>query len=365
MGTRGMTAAKAHSDVGCGINPQPERQRERAHPQRPQLAQAVHDRAQQHAPHHEREDADVGEDRPDRRRVELELRAEIERQHRRLRRERQHADPVDPEQPRERRARMADRGPRRVPHRPPHRCRALELHPRLRQPAPGEPDVEQAERGRHQTRRRLAQVRGERADHRPERHPRGGRGGEPAQRLRPLARRHGVGHVGLRHRRGAAARALNEAGEEQQPETLREPEHDVGDRRRGEPDQQRGPAPVAVGDPPPDRRRDELGDGERRDEKPDDLRRGLELEGIERQQREHDHEADHVHEVDRDENGEPAEAAFLRRRHPALPPRPCPPEPSANTAALTSISTTPYAAATPTSACRRLERISSEIGRVS
>ena len=47
------------------------------------------------------------------------------------------------------------------------------------------------------------------------------------------------------------------------------------------------------------------------------------------------------------------------------PPRPCPPDASAKTAALTSISTTPYAAATPTSACRRLDRISSEIGRVS
>ena len=46
-------------------------------------------------------------------------------------------------------------------------------------------------------------------------------------------------------------------------------------------------------------------------------------------------------------------------RSPRVPPR------SAKTAALTSISTTPYAAATPTSDCRRLDRISSETGRVS
>ena len=90
----------------------------------------------------------------------------------------------------------------------------------------------------------------------------------------------------------------------------------------------------------------------------------VQLEGIEGEQWEHDHEADHVHEVHPDEHGEPAELAGRaqrRLRHPPLPWS----APRANTAALTAISTTPYAAATPTSDCRRLDRISSEMGRVS
>ena len=42
----------------------------------------------------------------------------------------------------------------------------------------------------------------------------------------------GVGHVGLRHAGGAAAGALHDAGEEEQPDRVGQPEHHVGDRRR-------------------------------------------------------------------------------------------------------------------------------------
>ena len=61
---------------------------------------------------------------------------------------------------------------------------------------------------------------------------------------------------------------------------------------------------------------------------------------VERQQRQDDHEPDGVDETDEDQDREPAEpgaVAVRRRRHPALPRS----APIANTAALTSISTTP------------------------
>jgi hypothetical protein len=229
-----------------------------------------------------------------------------------------------------------------------------------------EGDVHQAERGRHQTGRRFAQVRREGSDHRPEGDA-GGRGrGEPAQRFGPFPGRHRIGHIGLSDAGGAAARALDQPGKEKKPETLREPEDDVRERRSGEPDEEGGPTAVAIRHPAPERRGDQLGDRERRDQETDDLGGCVKIERVEGQQREHDHETDHVHEVDRDEDRQPAEAATaVRRRHPVFPPRPCPPDTSAKTTALTSISTTPYAAATPTSACRRLDRISREIGRVS
>ncbi len=60
----------------------------------------------------------------------------------------------------------------------------------------------------------------------------------------------------------------------------------------------------------------------RGDELPDDLGGRVQLEGVEGEQREHDHEADHVHEVHPDEHGEPAELpgrAQRRLRHPPLP----------------------------------------------
>ena len=99
IGTRGMTAARAQSSW-ARIQQQPDAQKQGPDPHGPALAQPVHDRAQQHAPHHQREHADVGEDRPDRLLVEPELAPEIQRQHRGHGGERHHPDPVDPDQPR-------------------------------------------------------------------------------------------------------------------------------------------------------------------------------------------------------------------------------------------------------------------------
>ena len=259
---------------------------------------------------------------------------------------------------------MADRDPRRVPHWTSRPWRPVVLRPRLGEQSPGEEHVRQAQRRRREARHLPAEVRGEGADRRAERDARRGGRGEPAERLGPLRRGRRVGHVGLGDTGRAAAGALHQPHEEEQPEGIREREYAVSDGGRGEPDEQRRPAPIPVRDPPPEGRGHQLSDGEGGDQGADHLGRTLQLEGVERQQREHDHEADHVHEVHRDQYREAAETS-CRRRHPGVPPRPCPPEPSANTAPLTSMSTTPYAAATPTSACRRLERISSEIGRVS
>src|SRR5688500_13498231 len=48
------------------------------------------------------------------------------------------------------------------------------------------------------------------------------------------------------------ARALNDARHEEEPERVRVCEDDVRDRRRGESDDERGLAPIAVGNAPPE-----------------------------------------------------------------------------------------------------------------
>ena len=54
---------------------------------------------------------------------------------------------------------------------------------------------------------------------------------------------------------------------------------------------------------------------------PDCLGRRVQLEGVERQQRQYDHEADHVHEIHGDEYREPAKLSGSDwPRSPAAPP---------------------------------------------
>ncbi len=255
---------------------------------------------------------------------------------------------------------MANDVPQR-PHDLPHRCRPGDRrvvravgrpgdHPGLGQPSPGERDVDQDQRRSGQSRPLWAPEHvGIRSDDRADAHAEAGGRRQPPQGFGPLVRRHRVGDIGLRHAGGAAAEALNEPAGEEQPQAGGEAEDQV--RRGGgrETDQQdRSPA-VAVGDPPPERRGEELRHRERAHERPDEARRGPEPHGEERQQRGHDHQTDHVHEANRDERDQP-----LHR----LAPNP-------STMALTTIKTTPNAAATPISETRRLDMISIEIGRLS
>ncbi len=75
----------------------------------------------------------------------------------------------------------------------------------------------------------------------------------------------------------------------------------------------------------------------------------LEVERVERHQRCDEHQPHHVDEADGHQDPEP----FHRRA------------PTPSTTALTSIRTTPNAAATPVSESRKLDRISMDTGRVS
>src|SRR5438105_12521780 len=119
--------------------------------------------------------------------------------------------------------------------------------------------------------------------------------------------------------------------------------------RRSESYEKRRTSAVAIGDAPPYGRRNELRYRERRCQEPDGRGTRVQLEGVQREQRQDQREPDHVHERDRHEHGHPSHR---------LAPRP-------STSALASMSMTPNAAATPSSEMRRLAMISMEMGRLS
>ena len=64
IGTSGMTTARAQRVCGIGYSRSPRSEKQGAQPHGPALAQPIHDGAEQQAPHHQREDPDVREDRP-------------------------------------------------------------------------------------------------------------------------------------------------------------------------------------------------------------------------------------------------------------------------------------------------------------
>ena len=198
------------------------------------------------------------------------------------------------------------------------------------------------------------------ADHHPER--RGGR--QPAERARAAGGRDGVRHIGLGHACGAAAGALDDAGEKQQPHALGQAEDHVRGGRGGEADQQRRTPAVVIGDPAPQRRRHQLRDGKGGDDPADRPRARLQVQRVEREQRQHHREADHVHAIGGDEREQAMEVP-ARGLGGGTHPRASRRAPRAKTTALASIRKTPLAAATPTSPWRRLARISREMGRVS
>ena len=92
---------------------------------------------------------------------------------------------------------------------------------------------------------------------------------------------------------------------QEQPQAVGEREQEVGERRREEPDEEQAPAADPVGEPSPDRGRHELRDGKRRDDEGDPARRGSQFLGVEREQREDDPEAHHVHHHRPEQDAEP------------------------------------------------------------
>jgi hypothetical protein len=142
---------------------------------------------------------------------------------------------------------MPQRHPRRVPDGPRGLCHGGRGRlPRLGEPPPCKNDVDHTEYGGNQTRGGLPEMCRGGSDRRAYHDAgRGGRG-QPAECTRPIAGGHSVGHIGLSHSSCAAAGALNNAGEVEQPHAVGQAEHHVGQSRGAESDQQRGPAPVPV-----------------------------------------------------------------------------------------------------------------------
>ena len=239
-------------------------------------------------------------------------------------------------------------------HHPAHRAARHRLSgrrrraPRLGQPEEAEGDVGNAEPRRDEPGGRRAQRRGERADRRADHHPRRGRRGEPAERLGALLRRHRVADVGLDHPGGPGPRPLDQArDEEHREERARRQqrrgalgagrrEEQVGEGRDHEPAEDGRTAADAVGEPAPERRGRQLRHRERRDHQPDDDGVGAEAGGVERQQRQHDEEAQHVHETGGHEEREAPE-----RRAVAHPGSPCSRPKSRNATAEAAASNTP------------------------
>jgi len=219
----------------------------------------------------------------------------------------------------------------------------------LRQPLPREDEIRRTQRCSHEPRCRLAGAGCERSHHGPDHHTEARRRREPAQGLGPVVRNHRVGHVRLGDAGRPAAQALDETRHEQQPQRPGEPEDQVRQSRCGQPREQGWPPTVAVGHPPPHRRGNELRDGKGCGHQADRRRAGMEVERIQRQQRQDEGEPDHVDERDSHQH-----------RHPLHRLAPSP-----STTALTTIRITPNAAATPSSETRRLDMISMEIGRLS
>ena len=183
---------------------------------------------------------------------------------------------------------------------------------RFRQPSPGGQDVERAEDGGGEARARRAEVLdGERPEGGADHHARVGGGADPAERLGPLVGRHGVADVGLDDAGGAAAGPLEQAEGEEQEDRVGEPEEGEGHGRRGQPHQQRRPPAVAVREAPPEGRREELRQGERRQDHGDHERPRAHAGGVERQQRRDEEESDHVHEDDGHEDPELFQRAGL------------------------------------------------------
>ena len=144
--------------VGSGYSTSPSTSSRVPDPHGPALADPVHDRAEQHAPHHEGEHADVGEDRPMVVSSSPNSAPEIQRQHRGHGGEREHPDAVDPEQPRDPVAGMPDHHPGGMPDRAAVAARRPSW-PRLRDSGSqlqAKITLIEAERRRDEPRRRLA-----------------------------------------------------------------------------------------------------------------------------------------------------------------------------------------------------------------
>ena len=274
------------------------------------LAQPPDHRPQDQGPHEQRHAADVGVEPADGRLGDAEDALEVEGDDAVHGHEGHHAEGVDPDQG----AHRAGGAGGDVEHRGSGGAgRGLSarlpaaLGQRLGQPDHAEEEVEDAEARRQVAGPDPAQGLGQGADGRAHHDAGAGGHGEPAQRLGPVLARHRVAQVGLHHAHGAGAAALDQPGDEQQPDGGGRLEDDVGRRGDEQATEDHGPPAVAVRQPAPERRRRHLAEGEGGDEDSHHGRVAAQLLGVERQQRQDDEEADHVHEDREHEHPEPAD----------------------------------------------------------
>jgi hypothetical protein len=96
------------------------------------------------------------------------------------------------------------------------------------------------------------------------------------------------------------------------PQRIRHAEPEIRGDRAGKADEEDRLAAEPVGEPAPNRRGEELGEGIARHHRRHFQRRGVEVEGVVRQQRDHDPEADQVNEHDEEEDGHAERRSIAR-----------------------------------------------------
>ena len=137
--------------------------------------------------------------------------------------------------------------------------------------------------------------------HGPEHEADAERHADHAERLRAILRRGVVGDVGLRGRQVAGGEAVEDAADEHHPQRRRVAEHEEADARAGLADEQQRLAAVPIAELADDRRRDQRAHRvDRHDRRRDQLRRAEPL-GVEREQRDHDREPEHIDEDDQED----------------------------------------------------------------
>ena len=144
---------------------------------------------------------------------------------------------------------------------------------RFAQESPREINVDETEARRSEAWSAAAELEGGTADCRADRNADVGRRGKPAERLRATVGLDGIGDVRLNHADGAAARALHDSRQQQQPDGIRECKNDVRNARRRQTHEQGGASSISIGESSPERRAHQLRRGERAHQNRDDRAR--------------------------------------------------------------------------------------------
>ena len=142
------------------------------------------------------------------------------------------------------------------------------------------------------------------ADRRAEHEAEPERRADDSHRLRALLLGRNVRDVGLRGADVATRGAVDDAGDEQHEQGARQAHQNEADGRSENADEEHGLAADAIGQLAPERRGQELREGERRDEQSVFHRGRMEGLGIDGQHRDDDAEPDHIDQDGQENNAE-------------------------------------------------------------